>query len=133
LGQDTVDLANAYNKAGDATSAQAVLQMAVNLGRNYANPLTGEPAISQLVGMAIETMALNTMDPNSPYGSNGQTVQDQLNQLAQQKAAIQQLFQQADPLRQTMSDQDWITYTDRRMLFGEIAAAQWIVSKSGQQ
>ena len=133
LGRDTVDLANAYSQAGDTASAQAALQMAVNLGRSYANPTIGEPAISQLVGMAIETIAFNAMDPNSPYGGNGQTVQDQLNQLAQQKAAMQQLFQQADPLRQTMSDQDWITYTDRRMLFGEIAAAQWIVSKYGQQ
>jgi RNA polymerase sigma factor (sigma-70 family) len=136
LGLDTVDLANAYSQAGDTASAQAALQMAANLGRSYANPTTGttgEPAISQLVGMAIESIAFNAMDPNSPYGGNGQTVQDQLNQLAQQKAAIQQLFQQADPLRQTMSDQDWIIYTDRRMIFGEVAAAQWIVSKYGQQ
>ncbi|HTA30535.1 MAG TPA: hypothetical protein VK731_08610 [Candidatus Cybelea sp.] len=133
LGRDTVDLANAYNQAGDTASAQAVLQMAANLGRSYANPTIGEPVISQLVGMAIETIAFNAMDPNSPYGGNGQTVQDQLDQLAQQKTAIQQLFQQADPLRQTMSDQDWIIYTDRRMLFGEVAAAQWIVSKYGRQ
>jgi RNA polymerase sigma factor (sigma-70 family) len=132
LGRDIVDLANAYSQAGDTTSAQAALQMAATLGRSYVNPTTGEPAISQLVGMAIETMAFNAMDPNSPYGGNGQTVQDQLNQLDQQKAAIQQLFQQADPLRQTMSDQDWIIYTNRRMLFGEVAAAQWIVSKYGR-
>lgn len=133
LGSDIVDLANAYSQAGDTASAQAALQMAMNLGRSYANPSTGEPAISQLVGMAIESMALNAMNPNSSYGSNGQTVQDQLNQLAEQRAAMRQLFQQADPLRQTMSDQDWITYTDRRMLFGEVAAAQWIVNKYGQQ
>ncbi len=133
LGRDTVDLANAYSQAGDTTSAQAVLQMAANMGQSYANPSAGEQLLGQLVGMAVENMALNAMNPNSPYGSNGQTVQDRLNQLAQQKAAIQQINQQFTPLQQTMSDQDWINYTDRRMLFGEAAAEQWIVSKYGQQ
>jgi len=31
-----------------------------------------------------------------------------------------------------MSDQDWINYINRRMLFGEAAAMQWLVSKYGQ-
>ena len=73
------------------------------------------------------------MDPNSPYGGNGQTVQDQLNQIAQQQAAGEELWQQAKPLLQTISDQDWVNYTDRRMIFGEEAAQQWVVSKYGQK
>jgi hypothetical protein len=32
-----------------------------------------------------------------------------------------------------MPDQDWINYTDRWMIFGELAAAQWLVNKYGQQ
>jgi RNA polymerase sigma factor (sigma-70 family) len=133
LGRDIVDLANAYSQAGDTTSAQAVLQMAANMGQSYANPSAGEQLRGQLVGMAVENMALNAMSPNSPYGSNGQTVQDRLNQLAQQKAAIQQINQQFTPLQPTLSDQDWITYTDRRMLFGEAAAEEWVVNKYGKQ
>ena len=62
--------------------------------------------------MAVERMALNAMDPNSPYGGNGQTVQDQLNQIAQQKAAVNELVQQAEPLMPTMSDQDRLSYTE---------------------
>jgi hypothetical protein len=34
---------------------------------------------------------------------------------------------------QTMSDQDWINYLDRQMIFGKVAALQWVVSKYGQQ
>jgi hypothetical protein len=83
--------------------------------------------------MSIETLALNAMDPNSPYGDNGQTVQDQLNQIAQQKAAINELWKQAEPLMPTMSDQDILNYENRRMLFGEVAALQWVVSKYGQK
>jgi RNA polymerase sigma factor (sigma-70 family) len=132
LGNDLVDLANAYSQSGDQASAQAALQMAMNLGQRYGDASAGM-AIDQLVGMAIERITLNAMDPNSPYGDNGQTVQDQLNQLAQQEAALKKILQQAGPLLPTMSDQDWISYTDRKMLFGDKAAVEWLVNKYGQK
>ena len=119
LGVDLVDLAKAYSQSGDQASAQAALQMAINLGQRYGNVSAG--------------MAISAMDPNSPYGDNGQTVQDQLNQIAQQRAALNALGQQAGPLLPTLSDQDWISYTDRKMLFGDEAAVQWLVNKYGQK
>jgi hypothetical protein len=73
------------------------------------------------------------MDPNSPYGGDGQTVQDRLNQLDQQIAAHIELAKQVDPLQQTMSDQDWISYSDRMKAFGEEVAWRWLVNKYGQQ
>ncbi len=132
LGLDTVDLANAYRQAGDATSAQAALQLAANLGQRYANQSPGEAEISQLVGIFIERNALQAMNPASPYGSNGQTVQDRLNQLAREKAALTELNQQATALFPALSDQDWIIYKDRWLMFGENNALQWIISKYGQ-
>jgi len=132
LGMDLVDLAKAYSQSGDQASAQAALQMAMNLGQRYGNVSAGM-AIDQLVGLVVEKMALSTMDPNSPYGDSGQTVQDQLNQIAQQRAALNALGQQAGPLLPTLSDQDWISYTDRKMLFGDEAAVRWLVNKYGQK
>ena len=133
LGQDMVDLANAYNQSGDPASARATLQMAVNLGQAYGGASAGGSTdIGQLVGMAIEGMALSAMDPNSPYGGNGQTVQDQLDQLLQQRAALKALEQQAAPLVEAMSDQDWISFVDRFKSSGGVAANQWLVSKQGQ-
>jgi hypothetical protein len=107
--------------------------MAMNLGQRYGNASASATVISQLLGIVVERLALNAMDPNSPYGGNGQTVQDQLNQITQQKAAINELWQQAEPLLPTMSDQDWTNYNNRRMIFGEVAALQWVVSKYGQK
>jgi RNA polymerase sigma factor (sigma-70 family) len=133
LGQNLVDLANAYSQSGDQVSAQAALQMAMNLGQRYADASASAALVSQLVGIAVERMALSAMDPNSPFGGNGQTVQDQLDQIVQQKAAFNELWKQAEPLMPTMSDQDWISYTDRRRIFGEVAALQWVVSKYGQK
>ena len=93
------------------------LQMAANLGQRYKST-PGETEVSWLVGMAVEGIALNAMDPNSPYGGDGQTVQDRLNQLNQKKAELKELNAQLEPLLPNLSDQDWISYKDRWRVFG---------------
>lgn len=133
LGVDLVDLANTYNTAGNSASAQSAFQMAINLGQRFADPSTDPMLISQMVGMAIEKIALTSMDPNSPYGNNGQTVQGQLNQITQINTAINELVQQGTPLLPTLSDQDMVNYENLRRASGEIAALQWVVSKYGQK
>jgi tetratricopeptide (TPR) repeat protein len=133
LSLDAVDLANAYRQAGDATSAQAVLQMAANLGQSYATSSPGEYEIGQVVGISIEQRALQAMDPNSSYGNSGQTVQEQLDELAQQRAAAIELSQQAFHLYPAMSDQDWIIFRDRAAAFGMSAADQWLINRHGGQ
>jgi tetratricopeptide (TPR) repeat protein len=128
---DVIDVAKSYTQSGDAAAAQAALQMAANIGQQYANPST-PTLIAELMGMAVEKIALSAMDPNAAYGDNGQTVQDQLNQLAQHRAAISALDNQAEPLMADLSDQDWIIYEDRRQIMGETSAMQWVVNKFGQ-
>jgi len=49
--------------------------MAANLGQRYKNT-PGETEISWLVGMAVERIALNAMDP-SRYGRGGPDEQDE--------------------------------------------------------
>lgn len=133
LGSDVMQLANAYSQTGDQASAQAALQMAANLGQNYANPSAGETAVSQLVGIGIEMNALKAMNPQSPYGINGQTVQDQINALEQQNASARELGQQASALLPSLSDQDWIIYKNRWLMLGLQNANQWVVGKYGGQ
>ncbi len=133
LGLDLIDLSKSYQQAGNSDSAQAALQMAYGLGQRYANEAPAEAEVSQLVGMAVERMALGTMDPGSSYGNDGQTVQDQINQLTQERATLNDLNQQAEPLLETLSDQDYLTYKDRWMAFGEEAALRWVIATHGQQ
>jgi RNA polymerase sigma factor (sigma-70 family) len=134
LGLNVVSLANSYQQSGDSTSAQAALQMAVNLGRNLDDNESGAPfLINTLAGMNIEYNALKAMDPNSPFGSAGQTVQDQLNQIIQQKAALKNLNDQFNnSVVPVMSQQDWISFQQRQNIFGEAAAQQWFIGKYGQ-
>lgn len=125
------DLSKSYEQAGDQASAQAALQMAVNLGQRYYT--SSADGFSQLVGTAAELIALNNLNPGSPYGSNGQTVQDRINQLKDQRSAIRGLYQHAVPLLGALSEQDWSSYSDRARVFGEPAALQWVVGKYGQK
>src|ERR1035438_10436607 len=110
----------------------ARLQIAAILGQRLGES-PDVCLLTPLVGIAVERMALNAMDPSSPYGNNGQTVQDRLNQIAQQKAAIKELADQADPLLENLPGQDWISYVDRHLIFGEEAAMRWVVSKYGRK
>ena len=133
LAYDMVELAKSYQRAGDEASGQAALQMAAQLGRRGQHGGPGQIAIDQFLGFAMETLALNAMNPSSPYGESGQTVRDRLNQIAQQKAALKELVLQTDAFRHTMADQDWIGFTDRTKTFGEEAALRWVLSKYGQR
>jgi len=131
LGISLVQAAAAYSQDGDAASAQSVLQMAADVGQQYSTLVPGEPEISQLVGIWIERNALQSMDPNAAYGDPGQTVQDRVNQLTQERDATTLLGQQAEKLMPSLSDQDWVIYKDRWLMFGEANAQQWIVAKYG--
>jgi hypothetical protein len=133
LGLDLVDLSKSYEQSGDDASAQTTLEMAAALGARYATAAPAETEISQLVGMYVERMALGAMDPGSPYGDNGQTVQDQINQLNQQRATLNDLNDQAGPLISSLSDEDYLTYKDHWIAFGEEGALRWVIGKFGRQ
>jgi RNA polymerase sigma factor (sigma-70 family) len=126
-------VADAYTQAGDTGSAQAVLQMAEALGQRYSDPAAAEPELSALVGIWIERKALQGMDPNAPYGDSGQTVQDRINELTQQNTSVRALGDQAFNLYPNLTDQDWVIYKDRWMMFGEANAQQWVINKYGQK
>jgi len=128
LNEQMVGLANSYQQSGDAASALTTLQMDVTLGQQLDSTPT-DPLITQLVGLLIQRNALQAMDPNSPYGTGGQTVQDELDQLTHQKATIKDLVTQTEALQPTMSPQDWITHDARTKTFGEVNAMQWLLAK----
>jgi RNA polymerase sigma factor (sigma-70 family) len=132
LSGNLLDLANSYQEAGDAASAQAALQMATSLGQRFLTGPAGDTEISKLVGLAIERNALRKMDPDAAYGNDGQTVKDRLGQITQYNEDLKALSAQAESLFPSLSEQDWISYRDRWRIFGEEAALRWIVQKYRQ-
>jgi hypothetical protein len=132
LSGQMIALANSYQQNGDEASHQAVLDMALDLGRRYSDSAPGESLISQLVGVAVERTALAAMDPQATLDGGTQTAQERLDQLTQTRKAIQDLSKQADPLWHSINDQDLISYHSRSLAFGEHAALQWLVNKGAQ-
>ena len=130
VGLSMADLANQYRQAGDAQSAQTMLQMESNLLDRFNGP-DQFPLINTLVGIAIEKNLLGTMDPNAAYGAPGSTVQNRLDALNQQRADIKVLVQQSDALLPTLSDQDLVNFRDRERMFGAAAAMRWVIDKYG--
>jgi RNA polymerase sigma factor (sigma-70 family) len=127
-----VDLAAAYRQAGDEGSAQTALQMDAALGQRL-NGSGNDSLLSKLVGMAIETIALKQMDPNVPYSSGGETVQQRLDEVNQQRSSLTQFSQQLNNIYSIISAPDWITYHDRWRAFGEENAVRWLLDKYGQR
>ena len=105
------------------------------MGQRFSDASTGNGGngFGQLVGQAAETLALYAMDPNSAYGADGQTVQDQIAQLWQQRTALRDLYQNAVPMLGALSGQDLAGYQNRVQQFGEVAALQWVTGKFGQK
>jgi hypothetical protein len=129
VGVSLAELAKNYRQAGDEASAQAVLQMGLDLGHR----LDQSPQfalIQDLVGLAIEGIALNRMDPASPYGQTGRTVQDQIDALKERRAAIRMLTTESATILESFSDRDLALYFDRRKMYGEVAALKWVLNKS---
>jgi tetratricopeptide (TPR) repeat protein len=130
LAQSVMDLAAAYRQAGDEASAQAALQTGLNLGQRLA---TGQStAIQDLVGMAVERLALGAMDPATPYGAGGQTVKDRIDDLLQQRKTIKALNQTVEGLLPNLPEQEQVTFFDRQKVFGESPTLQWLVAKHGK-
>lgn len=131
LVQNLIGLAAGYQQSGDQTSHDTALQIAVDLGRRLDDPSGSESMLHQLVGLSMETAALSGLDPSVSYDTAGQTVQNRLDQLAQQKATLQTLTAQADPLWKTLSDQDWVGFHAQLAASGEESALHWLVSNYG--
>ena len=87
--------------------------------------------IQSLVGIALQRIVLNSLDPSSVYGDSGQTVQSQMDALSQRREAIRVLTRQVGKTLPAMSEPDLISYFDRMKIFGEQAAIQWAASKYG--
>jgi uncharacterized membrane-anchored protein YhcB (DUF1043 family) len=130
LGRGLSQLAVSDQSAGDAAGAQAANQMAMNLGDQLAGN-QDQPLINTLVGLAIEKITLGQMDPSAAYGAANQTVQNQLDQIDQQRSYLRSLTSQSQDVIASMSDSDVANFYDRRRLFGEVPAMQWVVGKYG--
>jgi hypothetical protein len=132
--QSLAGLADTCRQSGDTASAQAALQMCMDLGRRLDSP-DSMTLIQQLVGIAIQRIALHAMDPTTAVGDSGQTVQETDNALAQERQGIRTLTnnQLEQSWLQSASDADICAYFDRMRIFGEQNALRWLAVRAAPQ
>jgi tetratricopeptide (TPR) repeat protein len=129
-GLSLVELANSYQQAGDAASAQAALQMCLDLGQRLDDP-NSVTLIQTLVGIAIQRKGLEAMAAAAPDPNTAQAVQEQLTALQQQRTGLRELAaaQSIETWLQTAPPEDVSAYFDRVRIFGEQRALQWLANR----
>jgi hypothetical protein len=131
LGKGLDELAASRRQAGDSASADAAAQWALQLGKRTQEEGT-LTLIQQLVGVTIQKDVLKNLDANATLGESGQTVQQRLADLDQQRETIRGVAREYNEVVPRLSESDVSSYFDRLKLFGESAALQWAKARVRQ-
>jgi len=129
LATQMTELQKRYTQAGDATSAQAVGQLGLNLAWQLEGQ-SGRTLIGELMGMAVERKFLATQSPDSAFGSDGRTVRDRLAELDAHRQSIRELTPLTDMLGR-LPEREAFIYFDRLKLHGELDALRWLKNRHG--
>lgn len=124
------DLMKQKMNAGDATSAANLAQIGLTLADKLNSGDSGKYLISQLVGMATESIVLRQLEQNTSYDFlDGQTPTQVLEQLKDQKNSLRELagnFSAAEP---NMTEGERASYHQRWKIYGELEAMKWVVQQ----
>jgi hypothetical protein len=115
-----------YLSSGDSASAQTLAQAGVGLADHLMTGDRGKFLINQLVGIASETIVLQSLDQNASYDFlGGQTPAQRLAELKQQKTSIAALSKNQMSVFSLPPDQMNI-YWERIKIYGEVEALRWL-------
>ena len=116
-----------YAQSGDAQSAATLIQAGLGLSDRLTEGEGGRFVISQLVGMAVESIMLNQLQADVRYDFlGGKTPTERQAELKQQKADFRALNTSLTSAYATMSEADWQSYSDRMKTYGEVDAMKWL-------
>lgn len=114
--------------AGDAESAQTMLQMGLALSRR----LRGESRllIDDFVGNFMETRLLKQVPEDAAMPGGGQTASARIEALTNEQQEISELAKQCLPVLEAMTESEVLTYLQHLNQDGELKALRWLQQKS---
>ncbi len=128
--KDTVrklsDVAEQYRAAGDLESARTVLESMWQTGHQLRAAGNEGTIITELVGLAMENISLQRLDPASAPGFLSHSVQEELARNKDFRQEIRASVNVFTAWLPTAQDNELIIYFDRLKLFGERAAMNWL-------
>lgn len=126
LASQMADLANSYGSSGDNASKQALLEGAWEMGTQLR--MAGQQGIllSDLVGLAMQNLALQRWPPGVPAPFIENSVSDQLLANRRFRQELQSNSVLFDQWLSAANESDIIHYFDRLRTFGELNAMRWL-------
>ena len=130
LAQNIRDLAKEKLVAGDLDSVQNLAQMGLAFADQIRSGDSGKLIINQLVGNAVEAVALSQLDQNTSYDFLGDRTPAQiLQQFKEQKASLRELGQNFDTIYPNLAPEEMSGFIERMKSSGEIDAMHWVVQQ----
>jgi hypothetical protein len=126
LAQEMGVLQRQYLAAGDGASAEQLAQMGLQLGQQLMDGEGSRTLISQLVGIAVERIVLNPLDPERNYNFLQGNTHEYVAQLDARRAGVRETTQLLDGWMRNASEADLISYFDRLKIYGESSAMAWL-------
>lgn len=127
VSQQLDGLKDEFIKTADFDAAEPAVIIGLNLGQKIQ---TSAPfLIDQLVGITIEQGFLEQLDPLTQAGPNGQTAEERLATLEQDRQTIKAQTQAFTEVAPRMNAATTKEYFGRMRRDGELAAMKWAVAK----
>ncbi len=131
LAQEISALQKKYKAAGDNSSANELAAAGIEVGQRYANGDSSSYLINQLVGYAMENIALNNLDAGTYYSFLGKTAGDRIQEIKDQKQETKDVFRDFNQNYSNLSDAEKIIYWNRTSVYGELNAMRWLKKTYG--
>jgi hypothetical protein len=130
LAQGIRDAQQQYLNSGDSSSAANLAHIGMQLGNQIENGDSGKYLINRFVGLAVESIVLQQLNPDTSYDFlGGQTPSQITHQNKQQILALHPTFSAFDALRPSLTDNEIADYYNRKEIYGEAEAMKWAIQQ----
>lgn len=133
LTQEMNDLKKQFAAAGDTDSVENIAAAQLDLADQIGSGDSGKYLINQLVSIAIVAISLQQLDPNTSYDFlDGETPAQVQQDLKSQKLEFVQLVKSFDAIYPQLTEEEQISYAERKRIYGELDAMKWLVQQHPQ-
>jgi len=125
LADEINSLQKKYLANGDTASSQQLSALTVEASRKLAQA-NNPTLIGELVGFAMENIALKNLDAGTYYEFLGKTPGERLQEIKNRKQEVNELVPVFSQKYQSLTDAEKTIYLERWNLHGEMNAMRWL-------
>ena len=130
LAQGIAALEQQYINSSDVGSAANSAEMGMTLGARLESGDSGKYIINQLVAEAIESIALQNLSPDTPFGFlDGKTPREVMQENKQQRQTFIPTVMAFGEAYPSLTDDEKADYFNRSQIYGEVAAEKWAIQR----